>query len=184
MDALAFGAAAAASLRIPGSVELLRYWSVPLSSAGWVLFLVTVFVTRAYSMFDPVCETLGQTILAAVFTLAVIMVSVPKVGRPSAMYRGLSVPPLRVIGRYSFAMYVFHLPLHVFVGVPLLRRYVPAVPAWAAVVYTVVITITTFLLAALSYWLFESHFLRLKRYFVPTIRSGNLANGVDRGFAG
>ena len=180
MDALACGAAAAAVLQIPGSMELLRRWSLPLTSFCWVLFFAAALVTRGYSMFDPICETLGHTVLAAVFAVTVLLVSVPKRIPASVARRALSIPLLRMIGRYSFAMYLFHLPLHMFIGIPLLNRFSPQLPPWAAVAYTASLTLTVFILGALSYWLFESRFLSLKKYFVPVIESGHR----QRQFAG
>lgn len=168
MDALALGAAGAALLRIPRIAAECRRRSRLLTGTASVLFFAGAFFTRGYYMYDPLCETLGQTILAAVFAFTVLWAALPSQGSATIGRRLLSVAPLRLIGRYSYGMYVFHLPLHVFFGLPLLLRFAPKQSSSIALSYTVAILITSFILAALSYELFERPFLNLKRYFVPT----------------
>jgi len=80
----------------------------------------------------------------------------------------LRAPPLRLLGRYSYAMYIFHKPLHDLLGKPLLQSlgwYEHAGPALATG-YIVAGTLATLALAMLSYHLFEKHFLGMKRWFV------------------
>lgn len=71
----------------------------------------------------------------------------------------LELPPLRFIGRISFGVYVYHmfviaLLAHVLAGT--------ALPSFAIVALVCVVTIA---IAALSFYLFERPFLRLKRRF-------------------
>jgi len=75
--------------------------------------------------------------------------------------------PLRTLGKYSYAMYVFHKPLHDLAGKPALRalglydqRSVPL-----AFAYGTVGTVASLALAVISYHLLEKRFLALKRHF-------------------
>jgi peptidoglycan/LPS O-acetylase OafA/YrhL len=81
--------------------------------------------------------------------------------------RLLSSTPLRLIGRYSYGMYVFHLPLHTFFGLVVLHSLVGVATPAEGLVYVIVITALSFGLAALSYELFEKRFLRLKLRLMP-----------------
>ncbi len=59
---------------------------------------------------------------------------------------------LAIVGKYSYAMYVFHLPIGIF-----LEKYLPGRNWTTASAFLI-----TFLLAYLSYHLFEKYFLRMK----------------------
>ena len=61
-------------------------------------------------------------------------------------------------------MYVFHMPLHLYVGLPLVGAS-PSVPV--AIAYLVVMAAATFGVAAASYHLFEERFLALKARLAP-----------------
>jgi peptidoglycan/LPS O-acetylase OafA/YrhL len=64
-------------------------------------------------------------------------------------------------------MYVIHLPLHLYVGLPLLRRVAPDVGTVPALGYLVMESAATFAAAAISYHLFERRFLALKDRLAP-----------------
>jgi peptidoglycan/LPS O-acetylase OafA/YrhL len=92
----------------------------------------------------------------------------PTTGALQILMRVLACTPLRYIGRYSYGMYVFHLPLHVFFGVGIMHRIAPNPTAAQALIYTTVMMAIAFIVAALSYELFERQFLKLKRKMMPT----------------
>jgi peptidoglycan/LPS O-acetylase OafA/YrhL len=62
------------------------------------------------------------------------------------------------IGKYSYAMYVFHLPLWIFLE-KFFETHRPSFPHWLLGISAFIIT---FLLAWLSYHLYEKYFLRMK----------------------
>jgi len=74
---------------------------------------------------------------------------------------------LRRIGTYSYGMYVFHAPLHIVVGLPLLERMHWKQGSAFGLAYMVGATLVTFALAAVSYHLFERRFLTLKQRLAP-----------------
>jgi peptidoglycan/LPS O-acetylase OafA/YrhL len=85
---------------------------------------------------------------------------------PNWLSAALRVPALRSVGKFSYAMYVFHIPLSILVGAPLLpalKRLGSGYPVW----YAIWIAACSYLAAMASYHLLEKHFLRAKRYFVP-----------------
>jgi peptidoglycan/LPS O-acetylase OafA/YrhL len=67
-------------------------------------------------------------------------------------------------------MYVFHKPVHDFVGQPLvaaLQLKVSQSVLWSTA-YIIIVTAGTFAVALFSWHVLEKHFLQLKRFFVPT----------------
>lgn len=123
-------------------------------------------------------QVLGRNLLSTTHTLwavlwlgvlAVVVVS-PKSGFASHLLESV---PLRWLGKYSYAMYVFQSPL-----IPLAQPWFSAQKLSVALgevpgslVYIVSMMTLTFAVALASWHLFEKHFLDLKRFF-PT--------GVDR----
>lgn len=86
----------------------------------------------------------------------------------SWLVRGLSIKPLRAIGKYSYAMYVFH-----YIYLPLEVRWLPCSsfvrlvhdPLLGLLAYYASAIGIAFCVAFLSYHLYEKHFLKLKKYF-------------------
>jgi peptidoglycan/LPS O-acetylase OafA/YrhL len=168
MDALALGASAAALLRLPGVRSFIERRVSQVATVAAMMLALLFFITHGYSAYDARSQSYGYTLLAAGFALCVLVAAVPATGLLRPIVRGIQWSPLRTVGRYSYAMYVFHLPLHVFFGFPLLRRVVGAHPTHAqAFLYIMASIVVNFIAAAASYHLFERHFLRLKEKLMP-----------------
>jgi peptidoglycan/LPS O-acetylase OafA/YrhL len=172
MDALALGAAGAALLRIPGWPSMARARLIP---AGWIavaLFLAGAVLTRGYATGTLACETLGYTILAFSSAVLVTGVALARSSRPGPLVAVLQSAPLRSLGRYSYAMYVLHFPIHELIGVPLLRSMMPlGIPPGLALVYGIGMIPVSYVLAILSYHTLEKHFLKLKSRFLPAAKT-------------
>ncbi|MEO8155893.1 MAG: hypothetical protein ABI605_22745, partial [Rhizobacter sp.] len=132
--------------------------------------VVGLVATHGYPRTSPLGQTLGYSWLAVVFAMAVLAVACGNTAsRPApAWERALAIAPLRTFGRYSYAMYIFHKPLHDFIGKPLLQHFgLLAAPSYVvALAYVSLATLATLVVAMLSYHLFEKHFLAMKRWFV------------------
>ncbi|HET9100292.1 MAG TPA: acyltransferase [Acidobacteriaceae bacterium] len=74
---------------------------------------------------------------------------------------------LRVVGRYSYGMYIYHIPVFAICGRVLTAHLhqVSPMPVRFAVPYITCLFCITFLIAKLSYDYFESNFLSLKVFF-------------------
>ncbi|MEZ4438775.1 MAG: acyltransferase [Polyangiaceae bacterium] len=175
IDALVFGALGAIAYRDEALVD--RFLAARRRFRWGILALTvaTLLATKAAPRVGVLTQTYGFTLFGIVAAVLVFDAAVerdPKDG----LLRALSWAPLRQVGKYSYAMYVFHLPLHLAFGRRWLRSLVGEdVGVGLATVYLVVGSLVTFLLAALSYWLFERHFLHLKRRFV--VRTAPAATG-------
>ncbi len=170
MDALALGGAAAAAVRIPAwKARLLTMhdrWLVRAAMLG----LFGLLVTRGFWTGTPVGITIGYTIVALTGTLLLIAIVGAEASGASGWVRIFRWRPLRAMGKYSYAIYVLHKPLHDLAGKPLLkvlRIDVTQSVAWSAG-YMAVAIACSFLLAFCSWHLLEKRFLGMKRFFVAS----------------
>ncbi len=170
MDALALGGAAAAAVRIPAwNARLLAMHDRCLVWAG-MLGLFGLLVTRGFWTGTLVGITVGYTIVALTGTLLLIAIVGAEASGGSGWVRIFRWRPLRAMGKYSYAIYIFHKPLHDLAGKPLLKALridVSQSVVWSAA-YMAVAIACSFLLAFCSWHLLEKRFLRMKRFFVAS----------------
>jgi peptidoglycan/LPS O-acetylase OafA/YrhL len=154
MDALALGALAAAMVRMPATVfdKLAPIW---LRIGGAAIVVIGLLAGKLDRTGGPM-QLYGYTVIALGFALVLV-------GALDGS-RILASKPLRRVGMYSYAMYVFHVPLHLFVGLPIVGAD-PSLPI--ALVYIVAMTAVTFGAAAVSYHFYERRFLLLKTRLAP-----------------
>jgi peptidoglycan/LPS O-acetylase OafA/YrhL len=177
MDALALGGAAAAAFRIPALRALLIEKRVRVLVYAFITFLLGIVVTRGFWHMTGVGQTIGYSIIAAMFML-LLMAAVAtdcisgtnrRISGAWSLTGVLRLGPLAIAGKYSYGMYVFHKPIHDFIGKPLLARLQidPSQSMMADVGYVACGTLLTLLVSIVSYHLFEKHFLRLRHRFAP-----------------
>jgi peptidoglycan/LPS O-acetylase OafA/YrhL len=173
MDALALGGAAAAALRIPDLGRRLGARPGRLWAASLAVFVVGALVSHRYVLATFAASSVGYSFLAAAAALVVLAAATSDLRTPESPSLLLSTP-LRALGKYSYAVYVFHKPLHDFVGKPALARLgldatrsTPVALAYVAVALT-----ASFGVAVASYHLYEKHFLRWKSRFAPRLAAG------------
>jgi peptidoglycan/LPS O-acetylase OafA/YrhL len=163
MDALAIGAIAAAVVRGERVRRLIvHHHATKLAIAGSLVVLGGAAIGHLLRE-GPNMQTSGYTIIALGFALLLVAALSPR----QLPARVLSWAPLRRIGLYSYGMYVFHAPLHVYVGLPILARIHPSYGTAAGILYAIMLGLVTLGLAMLSYHLFEVRFLRLKPTLAP-----------------
>jgi peptidoglycan/LPS O-acetylase OafA/YrhL len=169
-DAIAMGALVAIASRHPRGAAFLRDRSMMLLGATLAgLGVVTVlgrglssegFLADYFAI--PLSGLLGASMVAA------CVAGVPTHGLRRVLVRGLASRALTTIGKYSYAIYVFHLPVHL-----LLRRVAePYLSAGGSVArlggyvgYTGAVFAVSFVLALVSWRLLEAPFLSLKSRF-------------------
>ena len=169
MDTLAAGGALAVLIRQPGGLGRYRTAIVRTGVLAGAVAIVTFFIARAWPKLEPVHLTFGYSAVALCFAALV--------GAAAAGWadRVTTRPVFRFFGKYSYGMYIFHLPMMLKFGpVYALVDRVPLIAGTILLRQVVFFAIATPLTAAAgvaSWHLYERHFLALKRYF-PAVESG------------
>ena len=161
IDALAIGAGVAVLARTPGLPDIVQRMRRKLRVGALFLLGATVVLTHGAPRTGVWTQTFGYTLFAIGF--AALVLDAATAHPRGRVARALAAPPLRAAGKSSYAMYVFHTPLHLLIGLPLLAHVRVTVPI--ALAYMVVATLATFAAAFVSYHLLEKHVLRLKARF-------------------
>jgi peptidoglycan/LPS O-acetylase OafA/YrhL len=162
IDTLAFGALCAMLVRDPGHLRLaMRARPVLLTAAG--IGLAASVAIGGTSSYQPPMNVIGFTSLATVFAYFVLWAIAGGPGLRAVLRSG----PLRSIGKYSYAMYIFHVPI-----VAQLRRAFDLERTLNPLAFGTLLAGEIAAAAALSYgagfisWrLFENRFLQLKSRF-------------------
>lgn len=186
MDSFAVGAGVALLARQPAVLSVLARCArmvAPLAGA----FLLVIAVRRGPSFASGPMETAGFSIAAIGFGSLLVLALVNQ-----RVSRWLEWPVLRAFGRYSYAIYLIHIPLARLIfpwlfpplsppPIVLGSHLVLQVVVWA------VLLPAALLAGWLSWQLIERHFLALKRYFPygsPRQETGAMAaTSMGRGAA-
>lgn len=184
LDALATGALVALALRDERDGARLVTWARYIAPAAAVAVLGIWYLevpldNRNWT--EPIMQGAGYTMLALLFGSLVALTVVARPG--SGLSRLFSLPLLRTFGTYSYALYLFHVPVRRFVR----DTYFPvaAFPTWLGsplpgqLLFYVVATAPAFFLAWASWHLYEKQMLKLKRFF-PCERGPGLAEAPSR----
>jgi peptidoglycan/LPS O-acetylase OafA/YrhL len=160
MDALAMGGAVAAALAIPTLHEWLAARLRWMTLLAGITFVAGAAVSKLYRLSGFSAQTAGYSLLALAFAIWVLAIAL---GAGSA---GLRSPFLRMAGKYSYALYVFHFPLDMtwrsFAGTK-----GATISVWGDLIQVLALSLLTLVLAMASYFLVESPILRLKSRFEP-----------------
>jgi peptidoglycan/LPS O-acetylase OafA/YrhL len=154
LDALAVGAIVALAVRGPKGPAAVRRWIAPAALAGLATVVLLAVVRPSVGFVDPAMMTIGYTALDWAFAGLVFAGATARLGILECM-------PLRLAGRYSYGLYVYH-PLVMWWIVrdaPWLERRDWTAAAAAA--------IGSILIAWVSYHLYEQRFLRLRDRWAP-----------------
>ncbi len=168
LDTLATGALLAILVRDSAWWSRIRRLAAPVTAAALTGIVAISIPTHSMLQTGFVMQSVGYTLLAIVGAGLIVFAIDPR-AVTSVTNRFLSHRFMRFFGKYSYAMYIIHFPIAWFsenlgFGV---KSY-PAIggsriPSVAA--FTIVTTGLTVIAAMASWYLFERHFLRLKRFF-------------------
>ena len=160
MDSLLAGAFLAGLVRRPAILLRMKRPIYLAGAISAVVALAIVYLIRSAAMIDVV----AYSFLAMAFGALVLFAFLTNMEK-SRVKQWLSDKRLTTVGKYSYGMYVYHVPL-LAVESKVIRRFVHyETTVWGNLLFAVAILATTFLIAKLSFDLFESRFLQLKRYF-------------------
>jgi peptidoglycan/LPS O-acetylase OafA/YrhL len=182
LDGLAIGAIVAVAARRPGGLHLA--WYVPPLIAGAAVTTFIVVVSVPVAVFEPYAKwvpasALCNTALACWFAALLIMA----IDHWSVTARVCRTSVLRFFGRYSYALYVFHMPVAYFVGSYWFK--IDSAPLLVGtrlggfLVFTLIAGSVSVACALVSWHLYEKQFLKLKDRFAYNHVSD--AQGAPRG---
>jgi len=168
LDTLAIGAALAVMVRDENMWARVRSKARYIIPAAIVALFLLSIRTRGLAQSSIEMETVGYPLIA-LFSAALIVVAINPASRHTRLSRFFQTRTMRVLGKYSYALYVFHFPL-----APTLERMgltiqtfptVAGSPLPGAIAFTMISGSISLAVALLSWNLYEKHFLRLKRFF-------------------
>jgi peptidoglycan/LPS O-acetylase OafA/YrhL len=162
MDALALGASAAVLAREEQAMAWLAGRANRLLITALALLVLQAFVARGFGLDRVATQLFGYSLIAVSFALAILAVAVNHAqARTTWIDRLLSSRPLRSIGRYSYGMYVLHLPLTFLLSGPILNALAGLGTAEPPL-YALIFTVISYAAGWASYLLVERRFLQLK----------------------
>ncbi len=163
LDGVAMGALAAILIRERSAAEVSRLAKRCALIAGAMVVAVIVW-RRGWVFTDSPTVVFGVSAVSF-FSMAMLLLAIEPTG---TLARLLTWRPLREIGKYSYALYLFHAPLRA----PLASLVSPDLLASSChsevVGYTLFVILfgtISFVAAVISWHLFEKHWLKLKRHF-------------------
>ncbi|HEY8378150.1 MAG TPA: acyltransferase [Nannocystis sp.] len=170
LDGLCAGALVALALRSRAPREVLERAGRRVLAVGAAVTAVVAALSGGLPHDGRVVQSVGYTSLAAMFA-GLVLLTILHSGTGSGVDRIMRSRVLTALGVYSYAIYLFHVPLRAVLRDTILRpegfsRW-PGGTLVAQLVFYVAAGAFAFVAAWASYHLFEKHFLRLKRVLAP-----------------
>ena len=166
VDALAVGALIALCVRDAHDRALLVRWLWPVAAASGAVIIAIAAVQGVLDPYDRWMQCAGFSALALLFgSLIAAEVTAPL----PMLHAVVAMPALRAVGRYSYAMYVFHWPVATWLASEtgladwpptMLGSHLPG-----KLLFGGVAAAATFAASWLTWHLYESQFLKLKDRF-------------------
>lgn len=167
-DALAGGALLSLmSMTDFGRAQLGKHLA-PLGLVSLVALVAIVLATKGFREGEILVQVIGQSLAVILCAWLVYVACAPSSALGNATNKWLSAPWLRFLGKYSYAIYVFHVPIHqiasVYIGDAVNGADTPwRLLRWA--LYVAGIGGVSILAAMASWRLLERPFLDLKDRF-------------------
>jgi peptidoglycan/LPS O-acetylase OafA/YrhL len=170
LDALAAGALVAVLLREDDGREVLGRWQGRIAAIAGIALLALVVVQRGFNSDELPIQVIGQSLIA-ILSASLIAFAVEEGPRAARRLQAfLSMDTLRTLGKYSYAMYLFHQPIQQFLTPILGDQVRGADTPWRLVrlaTYLLLVLSLTFLAALVSWRVIEKPFLDLKDRIAP-----------------
>ena len=167
IDTLAVGALIALAFREPRDFALLRRWAGPVAAPSAVAVVVLFFTTPSFSAYDFWVQVVGLSALALLFGAVVLRAITANEG--TTAHRVFTNSALRWLGKYSYAIYLFHWPIAAMLA---RQSDIPgSMPSFlgtelpGALAFIAAAGAMTLGAAWVSWQVWESQFLKLKRLF-------------------
>lgn len=161
MDALAVGGLIAILLRGPGK-RLTEKWAMPMFLASSLCVAAICVVRRTVEHVDGLIGTAGFTFIAIAYGALLILA----IRQGALLERIFSLPLLRMFGKYSYGIYLFHFPLSEFLS-PKREIFISMTHSFAvgSITFILACLIINLGVAAISFHFIESPIIGLKKRF-------------------
>lgn len=156
LDGLALGALVAYLIRY--EIEKLRKWAYPASIIGFALLLGVLVATPSLSFNEPIIIRYGYLVSALCFALLIVLLY-DKGGLGRWLRVGIGNKILRVLGKYSYGLYIYHWIIYRVFYDGLLAHFGSHTSAIA--IFFVILSLVTWA----SFHLYEVRFLKFKTRF-------------------
>jgi len=173
LDALAAGALVAVLLRDEDWREVLARWHGRIAAVAGMALLVLVVVQRGFHSDELPIQVIGQSLIALLSASLIAFAVEDGPGAARRLQAFLSIDGLRTLGKYSYAMYLFHQPIQQFLTPILGDQVRGADTPWRLArlsIYLLLVLLLTFLAALVSWRVIEKPFLDLKDRIAPRAR--------------
>ncbi len=167
-DALLIGSTLALQIRTPAGLAPLRKWT-------WAVLPTCLLIGLACAVTERRVFTISHTLWPLIW--ACVLIWLLTAAERNWIARLFNLTPLRKLGKYSYAMYVFQSPLIPLTAPVLSVSILTALTSNALVAnlaYVAGMFALTLGAALLSWYLLESHCLKLKAWF-PTTGESRMA---------
>ncbi len=180
IDSLCAGALVAILMRSESVRMRAGRWIAALALVSFIGFVLLAKTAGSLFLYSVPIHTWGLTCLSFVFACLIYWIA----NRSSRVLDTvLSFPALRIVGKVSYGMYVLH-PVVIGFVLPRIDPITPGTASWFQFLIKigvfVLLTAATFLVAGLSWVLWERPFLRLQHKFQYRRRPVNTANFVSQ----
>ena len=169
-DALAIGALIAALMRDDAGRMMLSAWSGRVTALALGCLALQVGVVHGLNAEGFWGQVTGQSLVAILSASLIVFAVNGPASAPSVIQRLLSRRWLCTLGKYSYAMYVLHMPLHHLLMLPLGDWVRMDDTPWRLArlaVYLMLVLVGSFVAALISWRLIEKPFLDLKERVAP-----------------
>lgn len=169
-DCLALGALMAVVARRPDWRAAVWRHRTGALVATCIPLAAVVLLAKGLEGNNPWVPTIGQTLIGLAFALSMLATLAPERRFERGLAGVMSLAWLRSLGKYSYAVYIFHVPLHALArdaAEPWVNAGGPLTRITLTFAYSLLVLGASFLLALASWHLYEKHFLALKDRLAP-----------------
>ena len=169
-DALAAGALVAVLVRDDVGRKVLVRWQGRLAGLAGVATVALVVVERGFHSFEFSVQVIGQSLIAILSASLIAFAVAEGPSAPRRLQAFLSLEGLRTLGKYSYAMYLFHQPIQQLLSPVLGEEVRGADTPWRLArltLYILLVLVLTFAASLVSWRLIEKPFLDLKDRLAP-----------------
>ena len=169
-DALAAGALLAVLMREEASREWLRRHMQTIGFVTLLALLVFVGIDHGFHDGELRVQVIGQTVVSILSAWLIYLCLAPTSGAARRIRDVASSPWLRFLGKYRYALYVFHYPIHFIASHHLADAVNGPDDNWRLLrlaLYVSGIAALSIAAAMISWRVLEKPFLDLKERFAP-----------------